>query len=118
MKIKIDSPDPNAVYHVIIKPYGGEKLLETSPLPARSEFENGTLLGGAYTYDSAYGTTGAIQGMCGGFENDGDGISLDFSAGKAGKYDISIIYGSFYDLRTMRLLPCGIKGTNWSLTRR
>ncbi|MBR3619866.1 MAG: hypothetical protein IKN56_00045, partial [Clostridia bacterium] len=97
MKIKIDSPDPNAVYHVIIEPYGGEKLLETSPLPARSEFENGTLLGGAYTYDSAYGTTGAIQGMCGGFENDGDGISLDFSAGKAEKYDISIIYGKAND---------------------
>lgn len=97
MKIRIDTPDINAVYHVIIEPYGGEKLLEAAPLPERFEFENGTLLGKAYTYDSAYGTTDGIQGMCGGFENDGDGISLDFNTGKAGKYDISIVYGKAND---------------------
>ena len=97
MKIRFDNPDVNAVYHIVIEPYGGEKLREAEKLPERFEFENGNLLGGAYTYDSAYGTTGEIQGMCGGFENDGDGISLDFSVDKSGTYDVSIIFGKAND---------------------
>ena len=97
LKIKIDSPDKNAVYHVTVKPDDLSPYEEADELPARFEFEHGTLLGTAYTYDSAYGTTGEQNGMCGGFEKDGDGISLDFTVSEKGEYELSLIYGKCND---------------------
>ena len=97
LKIKIKSPDKNAVYHVTIKPDDSAPFEETDTLPARFEFEHGTLLGSAYTYDSAYGTTGEVNGMCGGFEKEGDGITLKFTVPQKGRYDLSLIYGKCND---------------------
>lgn len=63
----------------------------------RYEFEEGNLLGKAYAYDSAYATTGDNEGMVGGIENDGDGVSLEFSVPKDGTYDLNFIYGNGND---------------------
>ena len=97
LKIKIPAPDKDAVYHIIITPYGGETLREAEKLPERFEFESGKLIGSAYTYDSAYGTTGDLKGMCGGFESEADGVSLDFAVPESGIYDLSLIYGKAND---------------------
>lgn len=97
IKIKINSPDENAVYHIRVSPYNGEKLREPSPLPSRFEFESGELYGASYTYDSAYATTGEAAGMCGGFENPGDGVSLDFETAGDGEYELSLVYGKCND---------------------
>ena len=63
----------------------------------RYEFEEGNLLGKAYAYDSDYATTGDNEGMVGGIENDGDGVSLEFSVPKDGTYDLNFIYGNGND---------------------
>ncbi len=97
LKVKINSPDKDAVYHVTVSPYGGERLREPSSLPARFEFESGKLIGDSYTYDSAYATTGETAGMCGGFEKPGDGISLDFEVGEDCEYELSLVYGKCND---------------------
>ena len=96
LKIGLNGTDKDAVYHITVKEADGVTR-ETDALPLRYEFENGTLLGNAYTYDSAYATTGNIQGMCGGFENEGDGISLDFDVPEDGDYEISLVFGKAND---------------------
>ncbi|MBR4767257.1 MAG: hypothetical protein IK085_10900, partial [Clostridia bacterium] len=97
LRIKIDSPDKNAVYHITVKPDDSSPYEATDTLPERFEFEHGTLLGDAYTYDSAYGTTGEQNGMCGGFEKEGDGITLNFTVPEKGEYELSLIYGKCND---------------------
>ena len=96
LKIDMKGTDKYAVYHITVTPADG-KTDALSPLPDRFEFESGTLLGSAYTYDSAYATTGDIKGMCGGFENDGDGISLEFEVPESGDYELSLVYGKCND---------------------
>ena len=52
------------------------KIMGTSYMrkPSRvAVYENGRLLGTAYTYDSAYATTGEVADMVGGIEHEGDG---------------------------------------------
>ncbi len=66
-------------------------------LPVRYEFENGRLLGDAYTYDSWYATTGLTQGMVGGMEKQGDGVELSFSVKESGLYDLDVIFGNSND---------------------
>ncbi|MDE5996541.1 MAG: hypothetical protein K2G56_06440, partial [Eubacterium sp.] len=51
----------------------------------------------AYTYDSAYATTGEEQGMVGGMEQEGDGVFMTFSVPCDGTYDLDIIYGNAND---------------------
>ncbi len=63
----------------------------------RYEFERGTLLGSAYTYDSAYATTGEINGMVGGMENEGDGVELKIKVPAEGEYELKFIYGKAAD---------------------
>ncbi|MBO4894748.1 MAG: hypothetical protein J5562_07525 [Clostridia bacterium] len=99
LKIKIASPDKEAVYHVTVSA-ADEEHDELSAMPERFEFESGTLLGTAYTYDSAYATTGDINGMCGGFEKPGDGITLNFTVPEDGDYELSLVYGKANDGRT------------------
>ena len=98
LKIRLNKPDANAVYHIVITEAEAEtgKYVNNS-LPVRFEFENGTLLGTSYTYDSAYATTGETKGMVGGFEHIGDGVKLDFSVPESGKYDLGIIFGNSND---------------------
>ncbi len=85
-----------AVYLVTVTPAGAAN--ETpGPCGERYEAEHGKLLGNAYTYDSAYATTGEIAGMVGGMENPGDGVELTVCVPKSGAYDLDLIYGKAND---------------------
>ncbi len=98
LKINLNSPDSTAVYHIVISE--SETDIETYSnefLPVRYEFERGELLGTAYTYDSAYGTTGEQNGMVGGFEHIGDGVKLEFEIHENGNYNLGIIFGNSND---------------------
>lgn len=98
LKIKFDSMDPTAVYHIVITEASETKdTFINESLPARYEFENGTLLGGAYTYDSSYATTGLQNGMVGGMENSGDGVTLDFTVSESRNYSLDFIFGNSND---------------------
>ena len=98
LNVKIKDADPNAAYLITLSDDAA-----VTPLPVsesrltRFEFERGTLYGTAYTYDSAYATTGDTWGMTGGFEHEGDGVSLPFKVDKAGLYDLTLIYGKDKD---------------------
>lgn len=98
LNINIPGTDSSAVYHVTVTPAGDEiKGYKSDNLPERYEFEEGTLKGTAYTYDSAYATTGEQNGMVGGFEKEGDGVKLYFTASKCGTYNLEFIYGNSND---------------------
>ncbi|MBO5421574.1 MAG: hypothetical protein J6A67_06495 [Clostridia bacterium] len=97
LRLSLKQKDPTAVYHITISPADEEKDYHNDNLPERYEFEHGTLAGGAYTYDSAYATTGEIQGMVGGLENVGDSVSITFSIKESGYYDLALIYGNSND---------------------
>lgn len=96
LRVKLENIDPTAVYRIVITEADGD-VDKKDALPVRYEFEHGTRTGGSYTYDSAYATTGEIQGMVGGFENIGDGVSLDFNIPEDGYYDLKLIYGNSND---------------------
>ena len=97
LNINLKNPDPTAVYKITITSAQDKKNYTNSNLPIRYEFEHGTLLGNSYAYDSAYATTGEVNGMVGGIENDGDGVSLDFKVKEDGYYDLSLIFGNSND---------------------
>ena len=84
-------------YHIEITPDDSEDEFFNSNLYTRYEFEHGTLLGGAYTYDSAYATTGDQNGMVGGMEKEGDGVEITISVPSAGDYELRFIYGNSKD---------------------
>ena len=100
LKIKLENVDPTAVYHVVITPFEEDKDYKNNSLPVRYEFEDGIRTGGCYTYDSAYATTGALQGMVGGLENAGDSVTVSFEIPESGVYDLSVIFGNSNDGRT------------------
>ncbi len=101
LRVDLENPDPNSVYHITITPAEkGSVDVFGDNFPVRYEFEHGVRSGGTYTYDSAYATTGELQGMVGGLENDGDSVSIDFVAEQDGYYDLSIIYGKHNDGRS------------------
>lgn len=101
IKIKLKNPDPTAVYHIVITPNKGDiEEYENKALPARYEFEEGILGGTAYTYDSAYATTGQISGMVGGLEHDGDSVTVSFDVPESGEYELDIIFGNSNDGKT------------------
>ncbi len=101
LKIELNEIDPTAVYKISVTPHDGEeKNYKNTDLPIRYEFEEGTLSGFAYTYDSAYATTGLQKGMVGGLENTGDSVTVSFDIPKSGYYDLSLIYGNSNDGRT------------------
>lgn len=102
IKIDMNDMDESSAYHITIVPipensgrvqedYINRHFIE------RYEFEEGELLGGAYTYNSAYATTGEKDGMVGGMEKAGDGVSLDFTVPEDGTYNLDIIYGNSND---------------------
>ena len=98
LKIKLENMDPDTVYHISVVPSETKAYAYINEnLPARWEFESGTLLGTAYTYDSAYATTGEIAGMVGGIEHEGDGVKLIFTVPETGTYDLDLIYGKAND---------------------
>ena len=100
LKIKLDEIDPTAVYHITVTPSDEEVDFKNNNLPVRYEFENGVRSGGCYTYDSAYATTGEINGMVGGLEKEGDSVTVTFDIPQSGYYDLSVIYGNSNDGKT------------------
>ncbi len=100
LKIKLESIDPTAVYHITVTEAQEEISYINSNLPMRYEFENGVRTGGCYTYDSAYATTGQLNGMVGGIENIGDGVTVNFDIPESGYYDLSIVFGNSNDGKT------------------
>lgn len=89
----------NTAYHIEITASDdsdGTEFLNDN-LYIRYEFENGTLLGDAYTYDSAYATTGEQNGMVGGMEKDGDGVEIEIEVPEDGNYELKFIYGNSND---------------------
>ncbi len=101
LNINIPGTDTDAVYFVSVTPHEeGLKIIRNENLPVRYEFERGTLLGSAYTYDSAYATTGETIGMVGGIEKIGDGVKLKIKAPESGEYTLDIVYGKHNDSGT------------------
>lgn len=98
MNINIPGTDTDTVYFISVKEHTEDfEAVRNTNIPVRYEFEDGKLLGNAYTYDSAYATTGEVKGMCGGFENEGDGVKIKINAKEKGLYRLDIIYGKHND---------------------
>ena len=98
LNITVPGTDKDAVYFVTITPEDETaQVIRNTNIPKRYEFEEGKLLGDAYTYDSAYNTTGEQYGMTGGYEKDGDGVKLTFTVNKGGLYDLKLIFGKHND---------------------
>jgi len=89
----------NTAYHIEITATGetdGTEFLNDN-LYKRYEFESGTLLGDAYTYDSAYASTGEKEGLVGGMEKDGDGVEIEIEVPEDNTYEFKLIYGNAND---------------------
>lgn len=98
--VNLPAADDNSVYFITVEKSEGEVTpVINRELPVRYEFEEGKLLGDAYTYDSAYATTGKTAGMVGGLEKEGDGVRIRLTAPQNGLYDFSIIFGNSNDGR-------------------
>lgn len=98
LTIDMNDMDEANAYHITITPVetAGEDYTNDDYIE-RYEFESGELTGEAYTYDSAYATTGEKDGMVGGMEKDGDGVRLTFEVPEDGTYTLDIIYGNSND---------------------
>lgn len=97
LRVDIKNPDSTAIYHVVITESENKDDYFNNSLPVRYEFEDGTLSGLSYTYDSAYATTGQQNGMVGGLENDGDSVTVSFDIPENGYYDLKLIFGNSND---------------------
>ena len=99
--LTIDMPEIQSenAYHITVTEWSSEyEVYDNSHiLPERFEAEAGELLGDAYTYDSAYATTGEISGMVGGMEKHGDGVKMEIEVPEKGEYDLFVIYGKAND---------------------
>lgn len=87
----------NTAYHVVVTASEEDADYENDNLYVRFEAEDGTLLGNAYTYDSAYATTGEQNGMVGGMEQEGDGVEMKIKVPEDGTYSVRLIYGNSND---------------------
>ena len=96
LSVSLDMDDDTA-YRITVTPSSETEEFENDNLFVRFEAENGTLLGDAYTYDSAYATTGEVMGMVGGMEKEGDGVEMKITVPEDGKYQLRIIYGNSND---------------------
>ena len=98
LTVNLNEMNSNTAYYVEIREAEDtDTAFENKNLYTRYEFEHGTLLGNAYTYDSAYATTGDIAGMVGGMENDGDGVEIQIRVPDDGEYELLFIYGNSND---------------------
>lgn len=98
LNINLPATDTDSVYFVTLTKSEGEiEPIRNTNLPVRYEFEKGKLLGDAYTYNSAYATSGKADGMVGGFEKDGDGVRITISAPATGWYSFDVIFGNSND---------------------
>ncbi len=98
LRVDLENPDRNSVYHITLTPAeDGKEDFYNDNLPVRYEFEHGVRQGLTYVYDSAYATTGELQGMVGGLENPGDSVTVNFSVPTDDYYDLSVIFGNSND---------------------
>lgn len=98
LTVNIPGTDTDAVYFITVTSHkDGTELIRNENIPVRYEFEDGKLLGTAYTYDSAYATTGELKGMVGGIEKDGDGVRIRIKVPEKGRYKLDIVYGKHND---------------------
>ncbi|MCH5316809.1 MAG: carbohydrate-binding protein [Eubacterium sp.] len=96
--VNLDDMNSDTAYYVEIREAEDlDTAFDNKNLYTRYEFEHGTLLGNAYTYQSAYATTGEISGMVGGMENEGDGVEIQVRIPDDGSYDFTFIYGNSND---------------------
>ncbi len=101
LNINIPGTDNDSVYFITVSGKDEDGVaVRNNNIPVRYEFEDGKFLGNAYTYDSAYATTGEQSGMCGGFENEGDGVKIKVFAKTCGTYDFKVIFGNSNDGQT------------------
>lgn len=96
LSVSLDMNDDTA-YRITVTPAENVEDYENDNLWVRFEAEHGTLTGDAYTYDSAYATTGEVNGMVGGMEKEGDGVEMTISVPEDGTYQLKIIYGKSND---------------------
>lgn len=100
VSVRIPDMREGAVYRISLTKATGENE-PAAPRAARYEAEDGRLLGGAYTYRSAYAATGGDEktpeNLVGGMENPGDGVELTVRGLPAGDYDMDIVYGKHND---------------------
>ena len=99
LSVSLDMDDDTA-YRITVTPAESIEEFENDNLWVRFEAEHGTLTGDAYTYDSAYATTGEVNGMVGGMEKEGDGVEMTITVPEDGKYQLRIIYGKANDGQT------------------
>ncbi len=98
VNINVPGTDTDAVYFITVsKSDDNSETVRNTNIPVRYEFEEGRLLGDAYTYDSAYATTGEVAGMEGGNEKEGDGVRILINAKKCGTYNFDVIFGNSND---------------------
>ncbi len=96
LSVSLDMDDDTA-YRITVTSTENVEQLENDNLWVRFEAEHGTLTGDAYTYDSAYATTGEQSGMVGGMEKDGDGVEMKITVPEDCTYQLRIIYGKAND---------------------
>lgn len=96
LSVTLDMDDDTA-YRITVTHAGEVDEFANNNLWVRYEAEHGTLTGDAYTYDSAYATTGEQSGMVGGMEKEGDGVEMTINVPDDGKYQLKIIYGNSND---------------------
>ena len=99
LSVSLDMDDDTS-YRITVTPAEDIEESENDNLWVRFEAEHGTLLGDAYTYDSAYATTGEVNGMVGGMEKEGDGVEMKITVPEDGKYQLCFIYGKANDGQT------------------
>ncbi len=96
LSVLLDMDDDTA-YRITVTSAEEVDEFENNNLWVRYEAEHGTLTGDAYTYDSAYATTGEVNGMVGGMEKEGDGVEMTINVPEDGRYQLRIIYGNSND---------------------
>ena len=98
LKIKMRGMDASSAYRITVVPDdgSGKDVAQGTPY-VRYEFEDGKLLGDAYTYESAYASTGDKKGLVGGIEKDGDGVEVTVEVPEGGAYALNLIFGNSND---------------------
>ena len=103
-RISIDLGETDAAnaYHIVAKVVDEtQDDYQCQNRPQRFEFEEGTLLGNAYLYNSYAPASGGNNpdgnDLVGGMEQEGDGVELTFTVPEDGDYDLNIVYGKAND---------------------
>lgn len=120
LTVELGKVDKANAYHIVIEEAHGFDEKEDSR-PVRYEFENGTLIGKAYTYKSYCPASGGNEegnNLVGGMENEGDGVEITVNTEK-GDYILDFVYGNSNDgawLENGRQDPDGRVNTKVKLT--